>query len=201
VLTAHPTEYGDYVLFGLSPSLLDEYATTSYGLIFEDGKLCPPTLTFSKQQLNEYGDHALFNPLGSMGPEGPPSSPFDEYGTASNNLLFEDGRFSLALNLILADAGIGMDILSSLQEQFAVSDAGSGTDVIYYLECDLTAADAGQGSEFVNVQGGALFFYDSGSGTDLVYYLECDLTAADSGSGADTSSLQNAFTASDAGSG
>jgi hypothetical protein len=188
VLTAHPTEYGDYVLFGLSPSLLDEYATSSYGLIFEDGKLCPPTLIFSKQQLNEYGDHALFNPLGSQGPEGPPSCPFDEYGTASNNLLFEDGRFSLALNLILADAGIGMDV-SSPQYQIPISDAGSGTDLVYYLECDLTAADAGQGSESVNVQTSAVLFYDSGSGTDLVSYFECDLTVSDSGSGTDQVAL------------
>jgi hypothetical protein len=188
VLTAHTTEYGDYVLFGLSPSLLDEYATTSYGLIFEDGKLCPPTLIFSKQQLNEYGDHALFNPLGSQGPEGPPSCPFDEYGTASNNLLFEDGRFSLALNLILADAGIGMDAASP-QAQLTIADAGSGTDIVYYLECDLTAADAGQGSESVNVLTSAVLFYDSGSGTDLISSLQCNFTASDSGSGAEQVAL------------
>jgi hypothetical protein len=191
VLTAHPTEYGDYVLFGLSPSLLDEYATSSYGLIFEDGKLCPPTLIFSKQQLNEYGDHALFNPLGSQGPEGPPSCPFDEYGTASNNLLFEDGRFSLALNLILADAGIGMETTCSLQNDFTISDAGSGTDIVYYLECDLTAADAGYGSESVSVLTSAVLFYDSGSGTELVSSLQCNLTASDNGSGTDQAALTN----------
>lgn len=101
-----------------------------------------------------------------------------------------------AISISVSDSGSGVDIIASILAQIAVADSGVGVDIVSSIFAQLLIADSGSGVDAVSIMN-ALAVLDSGTGVDSISEIKVAVNIQDVGVGVDVIALFNMLTVLD----